>query len=259
MMTTASSSVSAAESWLTFLVIALLIFVALRDLVPPAALPASAPPAEFSAERAAEHLKVIAVRPHPSGTAENERVRDYVIERLKSMGLEPQTQRVTAVSSFEQWGPPYMAGSAEGVMVRLAGNDSTGTILWMAHLDSVPTAPGATDDGSGVVVLLETLRALRTGPPLRNTMVFFFTDGEESGSISAEAFAREDPLAKTVTLAMNLDSGGSCGPAVSGTVSQHSGWFVHELASFCCKNVFLPQRWSSDEKLAVPYGLSTRV
>jgi hypothetical protein len=29
---------------------------------------------------------------------------------------------------------------------------------------------------------------------------------------------------------MNLDSGGSCGPAVVGVLSQHSGWVVRELA-----------------------------
>jgi hypothetical protein len=103
-------------------------------------------------------------------------------------------------------------------------------LLWMAHYDSVPTGPGASDNGSGVVVLLETLRALQAGPRLKNASVFLFTDGEEAGSIGAEAFAREHPRAKEVTLAINIDSGGSCGPAVIGVEGRHSGRLVRELA-----------------------------
>jgi len=38
----------------------------------------------------------------------------------------------------------------------------------VAHYDSVPTAPGAADDASGVAALLETARALRFGPLPRN-------------------------------------------------------------------------------------------
>ena len=36
----------------------------------------------------------------------------------------------------------------------------------MAHYDSVPMAPGAGDDGAGVVAILETARALKTGSAL---------------------------------------------------------------------------------------------
>jgi acetylornithine deacetylase/succinyl-diaminopimelate desuccinylase-like protein len=200
MTNTASSSASPTESWLTFLLVVLLIFVAIRDLVSPSALSASAPQTDFSAQRALAHLKIIAVRPHPVGSDENQRVRDYIVEQLKTMGLAPQMQRGSAVGPFVQWGPPYFAGSAENVMVLLPETDPTGTVLWTAHYDSVPTAPGATDNGSGVVVLLETLRALRAGLPLRNTMIFLFTDGEETQGIGAEAFAREHPWAKAVTL-----------------------------------------------------------
>ena len=51
----------------------------------------------------------------------------------------------------------------------------------MAHYDSVPFGPGAADDGAGVVTLLETARALKAGPPLKNDVIFLFTDGEEAG------------------------------------------------------------------------------
>jgi acetylornithine deacetylase/succinyl-diaminopimelate desuccinylase-like protein len=66
----------------------------------------------------------------------------------------------------------------------------------MAHCDSVAPAPGATDDGSGVVTLLETLRALRSGTPPRNDLVIVFTDGEELGTVGVQGFVDEHPWAK---------------------------------------------------------------
>ena len=38
-------------------------------------------------------------------------------------------------------------------------------VLLMAHSDSVAAGPGAGDDGSGVAVLLETIRALKARRP----------------------------------------------------------------------------------------------
>jgi Zn-dependent M28 family amino/carboxypeptidase len=64
---------------------------------------------------------------------------------------------------------------------RLNGTNSTGAVLLVAHHDSVATGLGALDGGSGVVTLIETLRALRSSAPLRNDVVF--TDGEEDGGL----------------------------------------------------------------------------
>ena len=45
------------------------------------------------------------------------------------------------------------------VMGRLRGVRGGGpSVLLVAHYDAVPRAPGASDDGSGVVTLLETAR-----------------------------------------------------------------------------------------------------
>jgi hypothetical protein len=44
--------------------------------------------------------------------------------------------------------------------------------MLVAHYDSVPRGPGASDDGHGVAVLLETLRALKSAAPLRNDVIF---------------------------------------------------------------------------------------
>ncbi len=110
----------------------------------------------------------------------------------------------------------------------MTGTNSTGTMLLMAHYDSVATGPGAADNGSGVVTLLETLRALRSSAQLRNDVVFVFTDGEEDGSLGAQAFLDEHPWAKDLSVAMVADSGGSCGPVSMGVLDHHNGWLVRE-------------------------------
>ncbi len=87
------SSVSLKEALLTFLFILFIAIVALSNLVPPAVVPASAPVTDFSAERAIEHLKVIAREPHPTGSIANTHVRDYIVEQLNFLGLKPEVQK----------------------------------------------------------------------------------------------------------------------------------------------------------------------
>ena len=161
------------------------------------------------------HIQVIAREPHPAGSAANENVREYILAQLKDLGLETETQR---------------EGSLENVMAWITGVNSTGIILLTAHLDSVAQSPGATDDGSGVAALLETARALKSDTPLRNTILFLFTDDEESGLVGAEAFIAHHPIAKEVKVVIGLDAGGLTGPGVLSTTSPHNGWLIRQLA-----------------------------
>jgi hypothetical protein len=229
-MSPSASSGSFKEALLTFLFILFIAIVALRYLVPPAVVPASAPVTDFSAERAIGHLRVIAREPHPTGSIANARVRDYLVEQLKQEGLEPQIQRMGIASLMEDFPGPYGAGTVENILARLKGSNSTGVVLLMAHYDSVAPAPGATDDGSGVVTLLETLRALRRGTAPRNDVVIVFTDGEELGTVGVQGFVDEHPWAKEISVALNLDAGGSCGPASIGETKRLHEWLVREIA-----------------------------
>jgi hypothetical protein len=216
---------------------------AVSRLAPPGVVPSSAPAREFSAARALQHLKVIAREPHPDGSLADARVRDYLVEQLKLQGLEPQVQKTGIASLVDIFPGPYGAGKVENVMARLKGINSTGVLLLSAHYDSVSTAPGATDDGSGVVTLLETLRALRSGDPLKNDVIFLFTEGEELGMVGAQGFVDEHPWAKEVAILWSVDSGGSCGPA---SLFFPNGWMVEELA----RSVPNPVAASIGEELA---------
>jgi Peptidase family M28 len=211
---------------LSVLIVAVAVGAAFYCLVPPAVVPDTAPATEFSASRAFEYLKVIAREPHPTGSAANAHVRDYLIQQLQGLGLDPQVQRTGITSLLDIYPGPYAAGIVENVMARLRGTSSTGAVLLMAHYDSVSTAPGATDDGSGVVTLLETLRALKNGPPLRNDVIFLFTDGEELGEVGSQGFVSEHPWAKDISAVWNMDSGGSCGAA---DIDISNGWALQEF------------------------------
>jgi len=228
-----NSSAALKEAWLTLLFILLLAIAALRYLVPPPVVPTSAPVTDFSAERAIEHVKVIAREPHPTGSIANTRVRDYIVAQLSSEGLKTEVQKSASTTPWDIGGAPYSAGTIQNVIARLPGTNSTGALLLMAHYDSVATGPGASDNASGVATLLETLRALRAGSSLRNDVIFAFTDGEEDGGLGAQAFVDEYSSAKLVSVALVLDSGGTCGrtPLVVESLHQQNGWLVREVAA----------------------------
>ena len=178
-----------------------------RSGTTPAPLPESAPPGEFSSARALRHVRAIAERPHPSGSADHARVREYIMAELRALGLEPQVQEATAV------GTRYpAAGHVKNILARVPGPTAGGkAVLIAAHYDGVGAAPAAGDDGSGSAALLETLRALRAGAPLEHDVIALFTDAEESGLLGAAAFVREHPWARDVAMTMNFEARGTTG------------------------------------------------
>ncbi|MFL5477657.1 MAG: M20/M25/M40 family metallo-hydrolase, partial [Gemmatimonadaceae bacterium] len=180
----------------------------LRVARPPRAVPTTAPDTAFSAERAMHHVEQIAQRPHPMGTADHDRVRDYILGQLTALVLGPQIQQTTAI------GTRYReAGRVQNILVRLPGTDpGHKAVLIMAHYDGVEAGPAASDDGAGSAALLETLRALRSHKqPLSHDVIAMFTDGEEAGLLGAAAFVREHPWAKDIAVVLNFEARGTSG------------------------------------------------
>ena len=194
-------------------VVIALLFVALcfvlieRVSCPPVALAASAQLTSFSAERAMKHVLAIAQRPHPIGSAEHDRVRDYLVAQLSNLGLGPQIQNATGV------GTRYAdAGRVQNILARMPGSQKGGpAVLLVAHYDSVEAGPGAADDSAGIAAILETIRALRAGAPLMHDVIVLFTDGEESDLLGAAAFVREHPWAKDAAMVLNFEARGTSG------------------------------------------------
>lgn len=225
------------QAIVVFVVIAAAVFVTIDQTLPPDPLPSSTPANEFSAERAIKHIKVIAQEPRLIGSSEFENARDYVMGELTALGLTPETQRSTVAVSAEllaQLGrPPDLPDlppeEVENVIARIEGTETQEAILLVAHLDS-RDGPGATDNGSGVAVLLETARALHAGPPLRNSVILLFTGPEETGLQGAVAFITEHPWIEDVKLVINFDAGGLSGPSELTGTSPDNGWLIGEVA-----------------------------
>lgn len=210
------------------LFVAFFVFVAIHQLSPPSAVSAAAPATDFSSARAMRDIEAIAQKPHPMGSPEHAAVRDYILGKLQALGLKPEVQRATAIN--ENWGNVLFSGAVENVMATLKGTDSSKSIIMVSHYDSVPTSPGASDNGSGVAVLLETARALLSGPALKNDVIFLFTDGEEYGLLGAKAFVDEHPQAKNAGIVLNFEANGAGGPAIMFETSPQNGWLIREFS-----------------------------
>ncbi|WP_268997057.1 M20/M25/M40 family metallo-hydrolase [Saccharothrix luteola] len=176
---------------------------------PPAPV-ADAPPSEFAAGRAERHLAAIAQRPHPIGSADNERVRDYIVDTARGFGADVVVESDDVVRPWRG----VRVATTHNVVARVRGAEPSVSggkaLLLVAHYDSVPTGPGAADDGAAVAAMLETLRALRTGG-VRNDVVFLFTDGEEVGALGAAAYVERHGV-DGVGAVLNWEARGSGGP-----------------------------------------------
>ena len=116
------------------------------------------------------------------------------------------------------------------------GTASTGTLILMAHYDSVQVSFGGNDDGAGVSTLLEVARALTSGARRPNDVVFLFTDAEEACLCGAESFVAE-PAGGGPRGGAQLESRGSTGPSVMFETSSGNADLVGLYGSVA------PDRW----------------
>ncbi len=212
--------------------VALLVVVAVAVLAlwserAPSPVPASAPPQEFSAERALGSLGEFATEPRPLGSAASDRTRDYLAATLRSAGFAVQISR--GVGAFTTEGVVAF-GRVDNIVATLPGRDPTGSVVLAAHYDSVAAGPGASDDAAAIAAMLETVRALRGGNQLRNDLVLLITDGEEKGLLGAAAFAQQHPLAQQRAVVLNWEARGVSGPSLMFETSPDNAALVELFA-----------------------------
>jgi hypothetical protein len=113
--------------------------------------------------------------------------------------LEEQLVALVGRANVERVPYEIDGGQFENLIVNIhSNNGSNEWILVGAHLDSTagdqfgdePVAPGADDDGSGVVAQIEMIKLLLQLPLQRNIRLMFFT-GEEQGLDGSTAYAQE--------------------------------------------------------------------
>ena len=174
------------------------------------------------------HVEAIAQEPHPMGSIAIEGVRAYLVAEIEALGLQLDLQTVAARDFFGDGGPIDVVN----VIAWIPGAAHTRAVVLVGHYDTVPTTPGANDNSAAVAALLETARALRAGPPLRNDVVFLFTDGEEpSDRFGSRGFASVPGLLDGLGVVVNLEAVGSGGASTLVETSGAQSWLVGGYAA----------------------------
>jgi hypothetical protein len=106
----------------TFLLLLLIAVVVIRGLEPPPLSDQKAPVSEFSEAGAMRDVRAIARLPHPLASAEHERVREYIVGRLRELGANPEVQTLT-VARLAPSGPETWA-VVRNVVARIPGSAS---------------------------------------------------------------------------------------------------------------------------------------
>ena len=156
---------------------------------------------EFSVDKALAHLKNISKEVHHVGTEGHKEVQTYLVNELQKLGLEASIQKQTVVN--EKW---VVGTTIENILARIEGTENGKALLLLSHYDSNPNiAIGASDAGSGIVTILESVRAfLAKGERPKNDIIILFSDAEELGLLGAKAFVEYHPWAKEVGLVFKL-------------------------------------------------------
>lgn len=150
-------------------------------------------------------------RPHPVDSAAQDEVRGALLAEIRALGLRPEVRDAFACRSQPR--SPLVDCARVRNIVFSIGPSEGPSVLAAAHYDSVPAAPGASDDGLGLSVWLEVARVLAR-EPLERRVIFLFSDGEEPALLGAHVFAQSDPLMASVESLVNLEARGSRGLAI---------------------------------------------
>ncbi len=129
---------------------------------------------------------------------------DYgMLHRMASSGWKP---RVKVNVEAEELGTVPMFN----VIAELKGTELPNEyVMLSAHLDSWHSAPGATDNGTGTITMLEAMRILKEAyPNPRRTILAGHWGGEEQGLIGSRSFVEDHPeVVANLQVLFNQDNG----------------------------------------------------
>ncbi|PLR85614.1 hypothetical protein CVD25_16090 [Bacillus canaveralius] len=161
---------------------------------------------KVSAERVHDHLKKIAQQPRPVGSAYHDQSKEYIADTIRDMNIPVVIEQSTVMHDKKKL-------PIQNIVATMEGTQPGKQVMVMAHYDSVPEGPGANDDGVNVAVMLEAMRVLKKEEPMRNTMVFLFTDGEELGLYGAKEYLKKHS-SEHIGFVINLEARGYKGPVI---------------------------------------------
>ncbi len=197
------------------------------DYRKPAILPADAPAAAFSAERAYATLgRLLGPEiPHPVSSDENAAVRARIRAEFAALGVKTKAYRAFACNAWRGF-EVVPCATVTDILAEIVPGEGRAVIL-LAHYDSVPAGPGASDDESGVATVIETARALRArGGRSLHPVLAVLTDGEEAGLLGAQAFLGNPALKARVGAVVNVEARGTRGRSLLFQTSPGDGRLI---------------------------------
>lgn len=106
----------------------------------------------------------------------------FVENRFERLGYDVRRTRVR-VPSGTSWGTPVPRGTSLNVIAEPEGfNANDPHVVVGAHLDTVPVAPGAEDNASGIAVMLQLAALVRQQPAALPVQFIAFGAEEPRGS-----------------------------------------------------------------------------
>jgi len=124
---------------------------------------------------------------------------DWAKQQMTNYGLQVMNQ-------------PFSSGgrTLNNVSARLNGTDQNSFYVVGAHIDSISEnpktlAPGADDDGSGVVAILEAARVLKSYEKCLKTSLYFNNYNDEEEEMEGSPTFLSSTSGKTIKGAYNLD------------------------------------------------------
>lgn len=203
------------RKWLIFSIVLglLTLFISFSQFLSPSQEEMGETEKDFSSDRALEYLKEVAKEPHPMGSPANKRVRDYIVNHFQHLDIpvEIQSKPLKDIRG-EKYASDLGVENVENIIAKIQGTSGDDhAILLTAHYDSVTETPGASDDGYGVVTILEAARALKQMPAPKNSIYFVLTDGEELGLLGASALKDRADVMNKVSVMLNFEARGNTG------------------------------------------------
>jgi hypothetical protein len=214
----------------------------------------------FSSARVVEDIRVISQKPHSvAHPDERAQVREYLIDRLESMGADTVMQfRYDSIVGPQNKHVEYTF-DAVNLLAEFAPASETvsGTdLMLVAHYDSRYSQPmprdtvwsyGAADDGYGVGVILETVSlALKNRAEWKQGIKVLFTDAEEPGMKGMKAIWENNrEVFDNLGLVLNVEARGTWGPAL--------------LFEACPGNAKVQELYASTAAYPFTYSLTTVV
>lgn len=180
----------------------------------------------------------------------NEKAVNYITSVLDSYSLVNEdtiAKPAYQVQNFLTPANSYQRVYRKNVIAHIPANSerTDNVIMFMAHLDSISTGSGASDDSIACATMLEAIRyyldKMNSGYLLNNDLVFVFTNGEEHGLLGATQFMNKfnkfNNLIERIKFGVNLESRGTSGTLIMFETSKNN-YNTIKLFSEVNQNIF---------------------